>query len=521
MRCKCLWNLVFSATALAAISALAAADEETAQSKNGISLTATPASSSTDAASAAVKPTNWPTPAKRTPAVTAPIAVASRPQTPAAEEAEASGNASASDESLQPIPDAMEGGPVAIEAASFKGVVPGVSTKEDVEKAWGKPKKSATQRGSLVQLYAVEPFDRVEVSYLGRKAASIIVRFDKAFPANVVAKQLDLATIRPVLVSNEMGEVLGLSYPERGVLFAFAVGKQPDKPSMKVARLILEPISAEPFVLRAETVLTSRRDLSLRDLEQALTLEPGNARAHWLHARVLAAMGQREKAATEAGEAVRLEPDNPHYRVTHAELLSKLSRLSEALDEAQKAADTSQQRPHVKARALCLMGDLTASGAKPDYHKAMTLHSQALQVADPLASDPHPAIRVAAKEALLDAHLGAARDIAFGQWKDKNKALARWIERATAVANDLVSSEGAGQEVQLRVCVQAMADYVGVRGTIDPEATLKSLATTGQEAIIAATDPIQKVQLESDLAPRCPMRSRCIRCGPILTPRRR
>ena len=61
---------------------------------------------------------------------------------------------------------------------------------------------------------------------------------------------------------------------------------------MKVAQLVLEPITAEPFVLRAETTLESRCDLSRRDLEQALSLEPDNARAHWLHGRVLVAMEQ-------------------------------------------------------------------------------------------------------------------------------------------------------------------------------------------------------------------------------------
>ena len=235
-----------------------------------------------------------------------------------------------------------------------------------------------------MQLYSVEPFDRVEVSYAGDKVSSVVIRFDRAFPADAVAKQLELATIRPVLVSNELGEILGLAYPERGVLFAFEPGKEPGKPSMKVAQIILEPITAEPFVLRAETTLESRCDLSRRDLEQALTLEPDNARAHWLHSRVLAAMEQYEKAAAAAAEAVRLEPDNPQYRVTRAQVLAQAGRLSEAIEEAQKAVETSQKRPHVKARALCLVGDLLASGPKPDYKKALSFHTQAMQIADPL-----------------------------------------------------------------------------------------------------------------------------------------
>jgi len=403
------------------------------------------------------------------------------------------------EDALRPIPDAMEGGPVNIEAASFKGVMPGVSKKLDVVKAWGEPKKTMDQKDSTVQLYSIEPFNRVEVNFLGDVVSSIIIRFDRPYPAEAVAKQLDLRTIRPVLVSNELGESLGLSYPERGVLFAFETPKDLEKPSMKVAQIVLEPIAAEPFVLRGETTLISRYDLSRRDLEQALKLEPDNARAHWLLSRVLVSMDLPEKAATEAAEAVKLDPNNPHYRVMRAQVLAQLGRLPEAVEEAKKAVDASEQRPHVKARAICLIGDLSASGSKPDYKKAIAFHTQALQIADPLLTDPHPAIRVAAKEVVIDAHLGAAHDIAWGDWKEKNKAVARWLERAVAVANDLESNEGGSQEQILRVHIRAMAAYVGLRGGIDPGPTVRAMVSTGDALIAAANDPIRKARLQSEM----------------------
>ena len=88
--------------------------------------------------------------------------------------------------------------------------------------------------------------------------------------------------------------------------------------------------------------------------------------------------------------------------------------------------------------------------------------------------DPHPAIRVAAKEVLVDAHLGAAHDIAWGEWKEKPKAVARWLERAAAVADDVVDNEGGSQEQLFRVYARALAAYVGVRGGIDPEPAAKA-----------------------------------------------
>ncbi len=128
--------------------------------------------------------TGVPTPAKRRPEPECRIPTVLEPPTlgggPTAK-ASAQPSKAKADEPLRPIPDPMEGGPVSIEAASLEGVTPGVSTKENVEKAWGKPKKSAEQNGSLVQLYSVGPFKRVEVNYSGNRVASLVAWFRPGF----------------------------------------------------------------------------------------------------------------------------------------------------------------------------------------------------------------------------------------------------------------------------------------------------------------------------------------------------
>ena len=81
-----------------------------------------------------------------------------------------------------------------------------------------------------MQLYSVDPFPRVEVAYSGdNKVTSLVIRFERGFPAAQVAEQLELSKVQPVLVSNELGEVLGQSYPERGVLFSFEPAADPSK----------------------------------------------------------------------------------------------------------------------------------------------------------------------------------------------------------------------------------------------------------------------------------------------------
>lgn len=405
----------------------------------------------------------------------------------------------ADEESLMPVPDPQEGEAVEIEAASFKGVTPGVSSLADVEKAWGAPKEINKQDGVMMQLYSVEPFDRVEVSCLEDKVTSIIIRFQKSFPADGVAKQLDLTRVRPVLVSNELGHILGQAYPERGVLFAFEPGENPKKPSMKVAHIILEPISAEPFLLRAETYLDSNARLSQSDLEQALKIQPKNARALWLYARVLSVAGDFDKALSASADAVRLEPNNSRYQVTRAQILGQAGKLSEAVQAAQKAVEVSKKWPHVQARAQCLLGDLTASGEKPDYKQAIRHHLEAVKTAEPLVADRQPAVRLAAKEVLVDAHLGAAHDIAWGDWKEKQVAVDRWLGRAASFADDLIKTEGSSEEQRFRVATRALAACVGLRGVMDPADWTKQAVTTGDSLITTSRDPVRKAQYQWDL----------------------
>jgi tetratricopeptide (TPR) repeat protein len=400
---------------------------------------------------------------------------------------------------LQPIPDPHIGGPVEIEAASFNGVVPGVSTTEEVQKAWGAPRDTAVRDGHTIQLHAVPPFNRVEVNYSQNRVASIVIRLDHPFPAAGVAQQLQLSAVRPVLVSSALGEILGQSYPERGVVFNFQPNNPPNKPSYQVVQIILEPISAEPFVLRAETHLDSRSDWSAKDLEAAVRLDPANARAHWLQARVLSASGDQARALTAASEAVRLEPDNPQYRITRAQVLGQQGQFIAAAQEAEKALATADKRPHVKARALCLLGDLSGSGRRPDYKQAMTYHSQALKAADALVSSPHPAIRIAAKEVLIDAHLGAAHDIAWGNWDRKETAVPRWLEKAASLADDLVEKEGATPERRFRVAVRALAALAGLQGHVEPTPWAERTVRAADELLTTSTDPGRSQQLQWDL----------------------
>jgi tetratricopeptide (TPR) repeat protein len=262
----------------------------------------------------------------------------------------------------------------------------------------------------------------------------------------------------------------------------------------------LEPITAEPFVLRAETNIDIRPEFSLHDAEQAIKLQPGIARAQWLRSRALTALGQHDQAVLAAAEAVRLEPHDARYQVTKAQTLQHAGRIADAIAEAEKAIAWTEQRPHVKARVLCLLGDLKGSGPHPDHKQALQLHTQALQAANALVFDKHPAIRVAAKEVALDAHLGALQDISWGAWREKERSAENWIAKATEVAQDLIKTEDGTDEYLLRVNSRALSADVGLQGKLDPTKWAKDVVRDGEVLISAAPEPSRKAELHWQLA---------------------
>lgn len=403
------------------------------------------------------------------------------------------------EESLEPIPEGQAQGPAAVEAASFKGVTPGATTLEQLQEAWGSPREIRNLGREKLHLFSVGPFEQVEVVLNGNTVRSIIVHLEKPFPAGAVAKQLELGDIHPVFISNELGDVLGQAFPERGVMFAFVQNHEPGRPSMNVDKIVLEPIDAEAFVLRAETNIDSHYDKTIADLDVALKLSSDNPKAHWLRCRALAAIGNT-KEAVEAGQAaVRLDGDNPQYRLELARVFAQAGRLKEAQEQAQASVLRSDPRPHIKAAAQCLLGDLAGLGEKPNFSAALEHHTAAIQTADPLSVDRHPAIRLAAKEVLIDAHLGAAADIAWGGWSQKEKAVEKWCQRAAAFAEELIANDGGTEEHRFRVVTRSLAAYVGVKGKLDPKQYAEDSMRIGEALIALADDPAKKRQLQSDL----------------------
>ncbi len=326
----------------------------------------------------------------------------------------------------------------------------------------------------------------------GKRVAAIDVTLDKPWDAEALAKRLKLNEVRSVPVLDDAGQPLGIAFPERGVLFSFA-------PSSKlVTQMLMEAIDAEPFILRAAADADYHPRRSLQDLEFALQVDPQNSVAHDLRAQVLLAVGRANEALRSAEKAAQIEPKNAAYQLSKAEILTRLGRQSDAMRITKDVLARTELPPLLKARALCQLADLTAA-AEHDGHEALQLRLSAIKAAGPLLADKRVGIRRQAKRVLIDAHLGAATDIAWGTWQQKQQIVPKWIHQADDLADDLIEHEEADPQLRLHVARQALHAAAGMQGKWDPGEWAKLVADTGKHLLDDTDDPLRHERIEWEM----------------------
>jgi hypothetical protein len=380
------------------------------------------------------------------------------------------------------------------ETATLDGVRPGETPWKEALQKFGTPLKDEIKNGSGTAVFNFPPFERAEVAVENNRVMSITITAATAIDPAAAAKQLDLQKIRPVTIYDDQGKAIGLAYAETGVLLSYTADGR------AIEQILLEPVTPDTFLLRAEQALLTEPRLALLDLESVLVNEPRHARANWLKARLLGSLGHWTDAFKALATAQREAPSNAQYQLTSAEFQGKTGSYIEARATIEKILQLPNLTPLVRAQAEALAGDLYAAGPKRDYKRSLEQHLRAVKSAEALASSKQIATRRAAKQVLLEAYLGVANDIAWGFFQQKEVAVPRWLQKAEDVAKDLQTNEGADAEATLTVARQALAACAGTQGLLDPTDWSKSALTTGKQLIAASKDPWRQQRIQWEIA---------------------
>lgn len=396
---------------------------------------------------------------------------------------------------IEPATQAAEVEPL-IEAAMLKGIQPGVSTMAQVRASWGEPEKIDRYPQHVEHKHRLEPFAQVVVAYQQGTVSTIVVHLQAPLRSDAVTAQLNLGDLAPALIFDPNGGLLGQVFPERGVLFSF----QPGAAEPLVTQIVLEGIQPQPFAIRAESRLAADWSKGLKDVEQALRLEPRFARAHWLKAQFLASSGRIVDALAAAEDAMRLDANNVEYRLTHARLCQMHGEKARAVSET-KAALQLASAPLSKARGLCLLADLAASGR--DYSAAVQYRQDALSILEPMLAKARGNVAAAVREAMLAANLGTARDIAWGPWNRKAEVVPKWLADSQTLALEDNSAPEVACQRKLQIARAALGALAGMQGELDPTNWMDALEAGTQEALAASDDPLRRGQLQWDYALAC------------------
>jgi tetratricopeptide (TPR) repeat protein len=316
-----------------------------------------------------------------------------------------------------------------VEGASFKGVLPDVTTVEEMEEAWGPAKEIRKTPAGTQHIHYLKPFKQVVATVTNGKVDTVIIHLDRLFEPGALAKQLKLDDVEPATIYNGQGQMLGRAFPERGVLFGFASGSP-----VRVAQIVVEPINSQPFVTRAENKYNQSPAEALVDVEYAIDVDPEYDRAYAVRARILWELGQFDAALMSSEKSLALVPHEADPRLTRAKVLLHKQEFDRAEAELQKLCDDDQAAPIIRANACLLLGNTLAAGPARAFNKAIKHHTEAIKLGEEVAANSAGPIRRWAKELLVDAHLAVANDVAWGHWQQKQKVVPKSGDRSGSTA---------------------------------------------------------------------------------------
>jgi len=418
--------------------------------------------------------------------------------------AESEIEADAADKFSAALAGATETPKIDAQPAKFNGIQPGKSTEDDVLQAWKEPKRTTSTDDGSVLTYAIEPFRAVEVQIAGNAVSAINIELQSSLPPKRLAKQLSLDKLEAVAVTDAEGVLLGQAYPERGVLFMFAppsdvVVATTNAPQAAVTHVVIQPLDADAFALRAESRLHGPYEQNINDLNTALALNPNLAHAHWLLAEIYLATGQADKAKAAADAACEIAPENAAYQLRKSEAQVLLGQHDDATLAIRAILDDEGTPPIVKAQALHAMGRLAALGDIEIASKAIAFENRSIALADSLATSKNIKERRAAKQVLIEAHLAVARQIAKQDFENKLASVSQWIARASGLAEDMIEHDGGSLELRLLVARESLEALANFKPTKDPGPFVSEAEETATTLTSDCSDDMWRRRIQWEL----------------------
>ncbi len=388
--------------------------------------------------------------------------------------------------------------------AAFNGVTPGLTTVEQLQELLGAPSAKGKEEGEYPSLlYQLGPFPKVEFVLHNEVVNSVIVTLPEAAAPDLVARELKIGQFRSTAIFDSHGELLGYVFPERGILLNL------DDNGKTVSQIMIEPVRAEFFVIRARNDAEQQYRLNLADLNYAIQLDPTNAEAYWLKSKIFTELGRYKDALQLAEYAVERAPRDRYYKLQQAKLVALNGDFHRAEMIVDRILSDENAPVLVQARAQCLMGDLLASGPKQDLSTACEHHRAAIALAAPYWTDQrHEASRMAV-QVLIDANLAVANDVAWGRWSKKDEVVPKWLETAANVIDAQAGNNRLDSLLTLQMYRRSLMAFAGLPGDNNYREIAEAAHEEAASLIAASDDWLFKNRVEWELGEALYQSMRC------------
>jgi tetratricopeptide (TPR) repeat protein len=398
---------------------------------------------------------------------------------------------SATEKVAAPVPAApTESATLAIDPASFRGVYPGKTTRDELEAGWGPGEQFTREDGTAGLFWNVEPFERVEVVLDDGVVGSIRIKLVEPVPVKQLAEQLELTDVRTVSILDEKGISVGEVFPERGVVISVKPGTQ------SAVALLLEPLDAEAFVLRSEGELEENTALAQADLQYAVQIDPKHVRAQRMLLVVLTDQGRWQEALAVAESVAQLDQADIWTQLKHASVLLALGRTDEARAKVEAVKAKSDIAPLVTAQTARMLGRIELASATPDYQAAVKHFEEAIRTTTPLLTSDSSSIQNAARDVMLDSHLGTALAISKGTWQQKGRVIPKWIARSETLVSESKLEGLERDQIEMHLCRGALAAAAGSNEGVESLPWVKRLLEVRERLGAQIKDPARRQQID-------------------------
>jgi len=331
--------------------------------------------------------------------------------------------------------------------------------------------------------------ERVEATLTGDTVDSLRLKLADPLSVDQLSTMFQIGDLASVSVLDESGVSIGEVYPEVGLIFSLKPGTR------SALAVMIEPLDAEAFMLRAEGELQTDTSLALADLKFAVTLDPRHLRARRMLLALLCEQGKWQQAMELADATEAIDPDDVWTRLKGASIVAALGRCDEARTRLEAVRGLPRLEGVGEAQVERMLGRIALECDQPDPRAAVRHFEAAIRAANGLKNARSESVRDAARDVLLDTHLGMAVAIAKGEWQRKGEVVAKWLAAATKLVESVDDDASVRPLLEIQLCRGALAAATAC-DTVDPIPWVKRLLVTRDGMSASLTDPWKRCQVD-------------------------